>query len=307
MGNIIKAVCAEIGKPARLMMIDIDSMEDIKAICGENFECSGYAGEEGMYDIYHPSENEMQSFNKQLFGSNYYGNMIICRMHETSISLGDNQVEYLIGVLNSPEAAIEIMDHKNGKMADEDIIQAVEKSREELHQVIDKRCNDLIEFIKNPEHKRNMKNTLELPAYFYKGRKPHAIELGNADRYIVKTWREVAKILLKDCNSNPAQHKNLMRLRNKISGRSRSILSDVPDGMNVPMKIDDNLYFEGKFDTEFLLKILKGKIFDKVGYDYSAVEIELRGNSQTISAVSDYDETQEYTEEEQGMSGMLGM
>ncbi len=136
MENTIKAVYVETGKMARQIMIDGNSMDDIKAICGENFECSGYTGEEGMYDIYYPSENEMQSFNRQLFGSNYYGDMVICRMHETSISLCDEQAEYLINVLNSPEAAIEILEDENDMTASEAVIWTIEASRREMHRKI---------------------------------------------------------------------------------------------------------------------------------------------------------------------------
>ncbi len=217
MENTIKAVYVETGKPARLMMIDIDLMDDIKSICGENFECSGYAGEEGMYDIYHPSENEMQSFNRQLFGSNYYGDMIVCRMHETSISLSDEQAEYLINVLNSPEAAIKIMKDENDMTASEAVIWTIESSRREMHRIIDKRYDDLIESIKNPtfQSQENVRISLYLPSHHFKGKKPNTIFIGE-DRYNVKTWREVAEIVLKDCNSNPIQHENLMILRNTI-------------------------------------------------------------------------------------------
>lgn len=43
--------------------------------------------------------------------------------------------------------------------------------------------------------------------------------------------------------------------------------------MDVPLMIDEDLYLEGKLDTEFILKIVKRDILDCVGYDYSGIGI----------------------------------
>lgn len=45
--------------------------------------------------------------------------------------------------------------------------------------------------------------------------------------------------------------------------------------MDSPIKIDDGIYMETKFDTESLLKVLTGRIFNAVGYDYSGIRLEL--------------------------------
>ena len=44
--------------------------------------------------------------------------------------------------------------------------------------------------------------------------------------------------------------------------------------MNVPLKIDEGLYFEGKFDTEALLTIMIKKVLKPIGYDYSQIIIQ---------------------------------
>ncbi len=44
--------------------------------------------------------------------------------------------------------------------------------------------------------------------------------------------------------------------------------------MDVPLKIDEGLYFEGKFDTEALLTIMIKKVLKPIGYDYSQIIIQ---------------------------------
>lgn len=99
----------------------------------------------------------------------------------------------------------------------------------------------------------------------------------------MKTWREVAAELLRDCNSDPDRHEALMQLRYVVSGNSRWILSDTDQHMDVGIKIDEGLYFEGKFDTEYLLKMMTEKIFEKVDYPYEMIQIEVREKGQTMA------------------------
>ena len=62
-----------------------------------------------------------------------------------------------------------------------------------------------------------------------------------------------------------------MYLRGKISGRQRVFLSGKPEGMNVPIKIAEELYAEGYFDTELLIRVLTTKILAAARYDYSGI------------------------------------
>ena len=40
-----------------------------------------------------------------------------------------------------------------------------------------------------------------------------------------------------------------MEMYRKVAGRWRTILGSSPEEMDVPIKVDEELYFEGKFDT----------------------------------------------------------
>lgn len=61
--------------------------------------------------------------------------------------------------------------------------------------------------------------------------------------------------------------------------------------MNVPIKVDEGLYFEGKFDTEYLLKMLTDKVFSKVRYPYEFIEVEVRETGQDIVPAEEHENT----------------
>ena len=44
--------------------------------------------------------------------------------------------------------------------------------------------------------------------------------------------------------------------------------------MDAPLKIDEELYFETKFDTEALISMMMKKVLEYVGYDYSGIVIQ---------------------------------
>ena len=81
--------------------------------------------------------------------------------------------------------------------------------------------------------------------------------------------------------------------------------------MNRPIKINDGIYFESYFDTEYLLKMMTENVLKKVGYDYSAVQIQIRKQEEAFSldgeAVQDNMEElrKEETDEEQGFLLMI--
>lgn len=72
----------------------------------------------------------------------------------------------------------------------------------------------------------------------------------------------VALAVLKACNNEPEMHQRLMNIRGSVAGRTRFILSDTPTDMNAPLEIDEGLYFEGKFDSEYMMKMLTKRILD---------------------------------------------
>lgn len=166
----------------------------------------------------------------------------------------------------------------------EEMIAQIELSRRRMHKAIDEKFDELLATVQTGNMTKTFITQYDLgdPPFLFKGKKPIAINYPNGEKVYTKTWREVAMELLNDCNSDPVRHKKLMYLRNAISGRSRTILSDTDEGMNFPMKIDDNLYFEGKFDTEFLIKVLTQYIFEQTDYPYSNIEIEVRESGQKV-------------------------
>lgn len=90
---------------------------------------------------------------------------------------------------------------------------------------------------------------LSMPPHYVKVKKPATINLPNGINQAVRTWKQVVSLILKDCNANPQMHEKLLALRDAISGRSRSMLSSLPDGMVRPLKIDEGIFLESCFDT----------------------------------------------------------
>ena len=159
-------------------------------------------------------------------------------------------------------------------------VQILEESRVRLHRLIDERYDLLREGIENgvpignsqTVQRLSLKNDLSV----FKGTKPFSVTLPDGQTVHVNTWRKVASLLLEDCNRHEERHNRLHRLCNKAAGRLRPILSNNPNEMDVPLPIDEGLYFEGKFDTEFLLKMLTERVLKPVGYPCDDIAITVR-------------------------------
>lgn len=181
-------------------------------------------------------------------------------------------------------------------MTTEEKIALFEHSRERMHKVIDERYDAMIECIRNGESIRNdctEKFELGNPSFIFKGKKPVSIVYPNGEKVAVKSWIQVAEELLRDCNKDPQRHEALMKLRYTVGGRNRWLLADSANSMNVPIKVDDDIYFEGKFDTEYLLKMLKEKIFAIVDYPYESIELEVREKGMVATHIQSVTESQE--------------
>lgn len=174
-------------------------------------------------------------------------------------------------------------------MKTEDKIREIENLREQLHQRIDYRCNKLIEQIQNGEvisADDSVSETilpLKSMSAFFKGTKVISVIFADGCEEFISTWKEAATMILRDCNSNEIMHERLLDMCGKVSGRNRLILGSDPSQMNVPLIIDDELYFEGKFDTESLLNVLKTRLLDVVGYDYNDILIKYREPEQSLN------------------------
>ena len=118
----------------------------------------------------------------------------------------------------------------------------------------------------------------EFPLYsnpaFFKGTKPVAVFIG-MEWVAVKKWREVYTIILNHANADPKHHEKLMNMRNIMAGRKRAVISDKPEGMDVPIQLDDELYVEAYFDTEWLIKNLT-RILGAIGYNYNGISVLFR-------------------------------
>lgn len=111
---------------------------------------------------------------------------------------------------------------------------------------------------------------------FFKGKSVVAVIFPDGVRVETPTWKKLAEAILKRCNDDAGKHSALMELRNRIQGRSRKLLASGNAGMRSPIKIDRGLYMESHYDTESLLRIMKTRILDAVGYDYRGIQVAIR-------------------------------
>jgi hypothetical protein len=100
---------------------------------------------------------------------------------------------------------------------------------------------------------------LTTPSYLFVGRKLAAVFFGG-ELVEVKTWRGVYSVIIGRCNQDPRGHEKLMYLRNKAAGKVRKFLSDKPDGMTRPHRIDEDLWGEVHYGSATLHHILLNQI-----------------------------------------------
>lgn len=147
-----------------------------------------------------------------------------------------------------------------------------------MHQKIDDQYDELVRKILVEGKRLTMDDGEQLlslatdPARF-KGTKPSLLLFPDGRTVSAHKWRLTTLEILWDCNKDPVMHDRMMQLRDRVSGRLRSLLSCSPEGMSVPLMIDEELYLEGKLDTEFLLKTVRDQILDPIGYDYDRIGV----------------------------------
>lgn len=159
-------------------------------------------------------------------------------------------------------------------------LRSIEESRSELLDIVNKNMDALKQRVLDGEIAGDLDGqigheyeySLNTPPALFKGTKPTAV-IFDSDRVPVNTWRKAYIEILKRCASEQANHDALMNLRNRISGRKRTILSDKPTEMNVPVMLSGGLYAEAYFDTEWLIRILTRQILDAIHYDYSRISV----------------------------------
>lgn len=154
----------------------------------------------------------------------------------------------------------------------------IEQSRKQMHQKIDVQYDELVRKLLMEGKNLTMDDGEQLlslaaePARF-KGLKPSFLLFPDGRTVTVQNWRRAILEILWDCNKDTVQHDRMMQLRERVPGRLRSLLSKSPEGMSVPLMIDENLYLEGKLDTEYLIKTVRDQILDPVGYNYDRIGV----------------------------------
>ncbi len=168
------------------------------------------------------------------------------------------------------------MAERINNMNDKYDLDYIESVRKKLHDTVDYNVDRLIERLKNNEPKELFEDNRTLNMYSYlKGKKPIAVKLPSGEIMPARTWKNVAEIVLKDCNSNQECHNRLLELCDKVAGRNRMILGSTTADMVRPIEIDKGIYFESYFDTEYLLKMMCERVLKFANYDYSKIRVDV--------------------------------
>lgn len=169
------------------------------------------------------------------------------------------------------------------------IYEKLEGLRSQLHQLVDERVDGFIQQLEAGESMgdRVLQHSLTTSPLLFKGTKAIAVILPDGREVETRTWRTAVEAILKDCARDPLMHERLSYLTDRVNGNHRPLLSSHPERMDVPLQVDDGIYFEGKLDTEQLLRVLVEKVLNPVGYDCSSVAIlhKERGQAQNTEPV----------------------
>ena len=153
----------------------------------------------------------------------------------------------------------------------------LESLRSELHSMVDARVDGCIQHILHGGV-LDIAPTLPLTAdpSVFKGEKPESILFPDGREIKTPTWKAAVLTIMQDCNADAKMHSQLMELRGKVLGRQRAILAASPEKMHAPLEVDKGLYMESYYDTGTLLYVLKNRVLDEVGYNYSGIRVQFR-------------------------------
>ncbi len=165
-------------------------------------------------------------------------------------------------------------------------LSAIEDCRRECHQLADSQCDAIIhqQMLREEnggalDEDEHILTLAALPERF-KGKKPVALVLPSGVEVKTPTWKKAVATILQDCCADPRRHERMMELRGMVFGNCCPLLAKTPEEMGAPLKIDEGLYWESKFDTEALLRNLTDKLLCRVGYDYQGVVVRYRDPQQ---------------------------
>lgn len=181
----------------------------------------------------------------------------------------------------------------------EDTRKLLEDTRRERHELVNRAIDSLygIRQEVTVDEKENILLFSTYPAFF-KSKKPVSVLFPDGREVMTKTWKQVVVTLLQDCNSDELMHKHLSEISGKVFGRDRTIIGKDTTGMDAPLRVDDGIYFESKFDTESLLKVLTERVLNVVGYDYTGIYIKLKEPQKLDLTIEQSEDTCEAAKEE---------
>lgn len=158
-------------------------------------------------------------------------------------------------------------------------MQEIEQSRVQMHQLIDREYDLFLQKLLDGIDEQSGNplfsyTSIAADPASLKGRKPLSLILPDGRELETHTWRQVVSGVLWHCNEDPVIHHRLMQMRDRVSGKQRIILGASPESMDVPLKLDDGLYMECKYDTETLLRVLRDRVLKDAGCDCSGFVIK---------------------------------
>lgn len=156
-------------------------------------------------------------------------------------------------------------------MNKKELLNEVERMRENQIRMINIESDNLRRLLTGQDIEPTPVSLITTPSFFI-GKKPTMLHI-DFEEIPVKSWREVAYILLRRCNED--YNCDLRRLCDKVSGKSRAILASSDSGMDNPIKIDEDIYFEGHFGTEYMLTMLI-RILNYAGFDYQDIMVSVK-------------------------------
>ena len=125
------------------------------------------------------------------------------------------------------------------------MLDEVESCRIEMHRLVDAQFDLMVRCIENgtPLSQADTILPLTAPPAMFKGKKPKTIIFSDGRRVEVSRWKTVAVVILRNCLDTPGVGERMMAIRGKVLGRQRTILAATPKGMNVPLEINPEMFF----------------------------------------------------------------
>ena len=103
--------------------------------------------------------------------------------------------------------------------------QLIEELREEMLQLVNTKCDALLQMYRSGEVHTSVKDTIRESSLItvspaeLKGKRPLAVQFAPGEWIETPTWRKVAQRILQTCNEQPDIHERFMEMCGKVAGR----------------------------------------------------------------------------------------